>query len=117
MNAFQMTAVDSWTEASRHLRILPRNVELLIFVTPEFCEAMDPHEVPPCGPGELTTSPTDCELYGKGYLEVPKNCIDGNCAPGGAAAPFGPIYEGGAPQAPVPTKDAGSARAPAPGTS
>lgn len=29
----QMTVTDSWTEASRHLRILPRNVELLIFAT------------------------------------------------------------------------------------
>lgn len=47
-------------------------VELLIFVTPEFCEALDPGEVPPCGPGELTTSPTDCELYFRGYMEVPK---------------------------------------------
>jgi ABC-2 type transport system permease protein/oleandomycin transport system permease protein len=28
-----MTAADSWTEASRHLRILPRNIELLIFAT------------------------------------------------------------------------------------
>lgn len=33
MNALQMTAADSWTEASRHLRILPRNIELLIFAT------------------------------------------------------------------------------------
>jgi pilus assembly protein CpaC len=47
-------------------------VELLIFVTPEFCDALDPGEVPPCGPGELTTSPTDCELYFRGYMEVPK---------------------------------------------
>ena len=36
------------------------DVELLIFVTPEFCEAMSPDEVPPCGPGQLTTTPTDC---------------------------------------------------------
>ncbi len=28
-----MTLTDSWTEASRHLRIIPRNVELLIFAT------------------------------------------------------------------------------------
>ena len=57
------------------------DVELLIFVTPEFCEAMDPNEVPPCGPGQLTTSPTDCELYGRGYIEVPKNCHGGNGGP------------------------------------
>ena len=54
-------------------RVERRNeVELLIFVTPEFCEAMDPNEVPPCGPGQLTTPPTDCELYFRGYIEVPE---------------------------------------------
>jgi len=65
-------------------------VELLIFVTPEFCEAMDPDEVPPCGPSQLTTTPTDLELFGRGYIEVPKsgggtggNCGPGGCAPGG----------------------------------
>jgi pilus assembly protein CpaC len=60
------------------------DVELLIFVTPEFCEAMDPAEVPPCGPGMLTTTPTDFELYGRGYIEVPKNCPGGNCGPSAA---------------------------------
>jgi ABC-2 type transport system permease protein len=33
MNSAQMTVSDSWTEASRHLRIIPRNPELLIFAT------------------------------------------------------------------------------------
>ena len=33
MNGAQMTLTDSWTEATRHLRILPRNPELLIFAT------------------------------------------------------------------------------------
>jgi len=67
-------------------------IELLIFVTPEFCEAMDPSEVPPCGPGQLTVSPNDCELYGKGYLEVPKSgCVNGNCGPGGRMN--GGLYE------------------------
>jgi pilus assembly protein CpaC len=62
------------------------DVELVIFVTPELCEAMDPNEVPPCGPGQLTTTPTDLELYGRGYLEVPKtgnSNAGGNCGPGG----------------------------------
>ncbi len=67
-------------------------IETLIFVTPEFCEAMDPTEVPPCGPGQLTVSPDDCELYGRGYLEVPKSgCINGNCGPGGRMN--GGLYE------------------------
>ncbi len=54
-------------------------VELLILVTPEFVSALDPHEVPPCGPGQLTTSPDDTDFYWRGYLEVPKCCEDGNC--------------------------------------
>jgi ABC-2 type transport system permease protein len=33
VNRIEMTLADSWTEASRHLRILPRNPELLIFAT------------------------------------------------------------------------------------
>jgi len=53
-------------------------VELLVMVTPELVEALDPHEVPPCGPGMRTTSPTDFELFGEGHLEVP------NCCPPGA---------------------------------
>lgn len=57
-------------------------VELVITVRPEFSAAMDPHEVPPCGPGELTTYPTNTELYGRGYIEVPKCCDDQNCNDG-----------------------------------
>jgi pilus assembly protein CpaC len=70
-------------------------IELLIFVTPEFCEAMDPNEVPPCGPGQLTVSPNDAELYGRGYLEVPKaGCTGPNCGPhGGLIGPGGMGYE------------------------
>ena len=33
MNAIEMTIRDSWVEAERHLRIIPRNIELLIFAT------------------------------------------------------------------------------------
>ncbi len=54
-------------------------VELLILVTPEFVEAADPEELPPCGPGESTTTPNDVELYFRGYMEVPKCCEDGSC--------------------------------------
>ena len=56
-------------------------VELLILVTPEFGEAMDPHEVPPCGPGMETMSPSNCELYGQAKIEVPA------CGPCGASDP------------------------------
>ncbi len=51
-------------------------VELLIMVTPEFVDAMDPEEVPPVGPGQATTSPNDVELYWRGYLEVPRCDLD-----------------------------------------
>ncbi len=55
-------------------------VELLILVTPELVEAMDANEVPPCGPGMQTTSPTDWELFMKGHLEVPNCCPNCNGA-------------------------------------
>ena len=51
-------------------------VELLIMVTPEFVDAMDPEDVPPVGPGQATTSPNDVELYWRGYLEVPRCDLD-----------------------------------------
>lgn len=57
-------------------------VELIIMVTPEFTDAMDPTEVPPCGPGQNTTSPTDGEMFIRGYQEVPRGCANGNCPTG-----------------------------------
>lgn len=69
----------------RRVQTEENEVELLILVTPELVEAMDCHEVPASiGPGLSTQSPRDCELYGKGYIEVPR------CAPGGAPAGHGP---------------------------
>jgi pilus assembly protein CpaC len=76
-------------------------IELLILVTPEFVDALDAHDVPPCGPGQLTTSPKDVDFYWRGYMEVPKCCNDGSCAScqlgyaPGTLAPqtaSGPIY-------------------------
>jgi pilus assembly protein CpaC len=52
-------------------------IELLVLVTPQLVDAMDPHEVPQRGPGDGTCSPTDHELYLRGHIEVP--CGDGNC--------------------------------------
>lgn len=46
--------------------------ELLILVTPQLAEPLDPSQVPEYGPGQNTVSPTDAELYGSGYLEVPR---------------------------------------------
>jgi pilus assembly protein CpaC len=47
-------------------------VELLIMVTPELVDALDADQVPKCGPGMETTSPSDWELFMKGHIEVPK---------------------------------------------
>jgi pilus assembly protein CpaC len=81
-------------------------IELVILVRPEFADAMDPGEVP-CGPGETTTSPNDVELFGRGYIEVPKcaeNCVGGQpgmpgnfmAAPAGApSGGIAPIYTPG----------------------
>jgi pilus assembly protein CpaC len=44
---------------------------MLVLVTPELVGAMNPGEVPPCVPGSSSTSPTDCQLYLKGHIEVP----------------------------------------------
>jgi pilus assembly protein CpaC len=53
------------------------DIELLITVTPELVDAMDPHEVPVGGPGLNSMSPDDCELFLKGHIEVPN--LKGNC--------------------------------------
>jgi pilus assembly protein CpaC len=56
-------------------------VELLILVTPEIVGPMEPHQVPQCGPGQLTTSPNDSELYWYGYPEVPDCCLGSESDP------------------------------------
>lgn len=57
--------------AFRRVSEQTNEIELLILVTPQLVEAMDPEDVPPCGPGLSTQSPTDCQLYGRGHIEVP----------------------------------------------
>ena len=54
-------------------------IELLIMVRPELVAALDPHQVPPYGPGETTASPNDVDFYLKGYTEVPRCCADPKC--------------------------------------
>ena len=49
-------------------------IELLIMVTPELVDAIDPCDVACGGPGYGTTSPTNCQLYCAGHLEVPAHC-------------------------------------------
>jgi pilus assembly protein CpaC len=49
-------------------------IELLVLVTPEFVDAMNPDEVQCGGPGYFTTSPNNTDLYWGGHLEVPNQC-------------------------------------------
>jgi len=71
----------------RSTREEQNEIELLITVTPNFAGPMDPHEVPHSAPGTFTQSPTDKELYWRGYVETP---VAANCAPG-MGAPAGMI--------------------------
>ena len=48
------------------------NTELVILVTPELVQALDPQQVGP-PPGSLMTDPDDYELFGLGQLEGPEN--------------------------------------------
>ena len=67
-------------------------VELLVLVTPELADPMDPCDVPPCQPGMCSASPDDCGLYWKGYSEVPScgPCGAGGCGPNGCGMGYGP---------------------------
>ncbi len=76
----------------RRMQERRNDIELLVTVTPELVDAMDPHEVPPGGPGLNSNSPNDHELYLKGHLEVP-NLLggDGSCY-GDGFSEVGPVY-------------------------
>ena len=49
--------------------------ELVFLITPRFISEVEAHRLPQYGPGELTTRPSDYELYVNGYTEVPR-CSD-----------------------------------------
>lgn len=70
--------------AFRNSQNVSEEIELLVLVTPEFVDAMEPHEVPPCGPGMGTVPPSDCDLYVDGKMEVPNYC--GPCKNGGCGS-------------------------------
>jgi pilus assembly protein CpaC len=79
--------------AFRRVQEKANEIELLIMVTPEFVEAMDPCQVPPCGPGMETASPCDWDLFLKGHIEVPNcngcgTCSGPNCAGNGSQEPY-----------------------------
>ncbi|WP_164100643.1 type II and III secretion system protein family protein [Candidatus Laterigemmans baculatus] len=71
----------------RRVREENNEIELLITVTPELAEAMDPMQVPLGGPGMNSASPTDKELYIDGHLEVPRT--DDLCPAPGYNPPHG----------------------------
>jgi pilus assembly protein CpaC len=56
-------------------------VELLVLITPQIVDGLEPGEVPTCLPGSQTADPTDWELFFKGQIEVP------NCCPQAAIVP------------------------------
>jgi len=99
----------------RDTREVVNEVELLIMVTPEFADGMEPHEVPQCGPGMETVSPNNCQLYFGGHLEVPA-C--GPCAPNGCVMNCATAYNNPQPGGYMVTSDGmqnyGPAPAPAP---
>jgi pilus assembly protein CpaC len=93
-------------------------IELLILVTPEFVDGMDPCEVPCGGPGYFTTSPSNSDLYCGGHIEVPNHvnptrglsacgtdpcgtCNPG-CNPGGAPCVQSEVVPSPAPPMPHP---------------
>lgn len=55
----------------RTVREETNEIELLVLVTPNYAGPLDPSEVPCIGPGMTTQSPTDHDLYHRGFLEVP----------------------------------------------
>ena len=95
-------------------------IESLILVTPELVAGLDPCETPQCLPGMHSEPPNDCQLYGKGYIEVPSK---GPCGPGCACGVHGSFDGDGvlppgaqrieeiSPGSPTPAKD-GEARLP-----
>lgn len=61
--------------AFRSVKEETNETELVFLITPRFISEVEPDSIPRYGPGQLTTSPTDHELYINGYTEVPR-CND-----------------------------------------
>lgn len=60
----------------RNVSDTTNEIELMIVVTPEFVDALEPNQAPNCLPGISTMSPTDKELYYGGLVEVNSRCND-----------------------------------------
>lgn len=77
--------------AFRRVRQDQAETELLIMVTPELVAPIEPTQGPVKGPGDSSVNPTDIELFGFGFAEVPKTGDDcAGCVPG---APNGPVAD------------------------
>jgi len=96
----------------RRVQYNQTETELLVMVTPELADPLQPEQVPCYGPGQNTTAPNDRELYFDGALEVPNyggpngmcpdDCLEGGaCMPGGAPMPGPVYYNNGAQPAPA----------------
>ncbi|MEM8733017.1 MAG: pilus assembly protein N-terminal domain-containing protein [Planctomycetota bacterium] len=86
-------------------------IELLITVTPNFAGPMNPNEVPAVAPGTSTQSPTDKDLYLRGYIETPitgsggvsaASCTTPGLIESGYGAPVGAHMMNGVPANGVP---------------
>jgi len=108
--------------AFRRVRYDTAETELVVLITPEYVSAISPEQVLPGGPGKFTTVPTDRELYGSGFIEVPNygdQCpLPGYPAgsPGMWPGPMGPAplapegvppAPGAVPPGPAPTAEPG----------
>ena len=69
--------------AFRRVEQRENEIELLVLVTPELVEGMDPEQVPRCLPGMDTKLPGEWDMFIRGYLEVPNCCTicNGNGCP------------------------------------
>ncbi|MBN2580612.1 MAG: pilus assembly protein N-terminal domain-containing protein [Pirellulales bacterium] len=94
--------------AFRKTRETVNEVEVLILVTPELVAPLDACQVPQCGPGLATTSPSDWELYMQGHVEVPNCCPTGDCGPCLDSRNGGPPPDGMIGPEPIPSPDPGA---------
>ena len=92
----------------RRMQERRNDIELLITVTPELVDAMDPHEAPRGGPGLSSMSPNDHDLYIHGHIEVPNLLGGDGCTMNTDGYSTGPVMQLGVP-APQVTDDASMA--------
>ncbi len=65
----------------RRVKETRTEVELVMLLTPRFIGEVDPVVMPRNYPGRQSVPPSDCELFHKGHLEVPRCGPDCGCLP------------------------------------